>query len=330
MKQQIAFLLIFLVAFAAFPASAIESTKPAPSESDKFDAWLADFKKDAIVKGISQNTVDKALGNAKLVPQILRLYRKQPEFTMKFSQYIKNVVPKSRIDMARIKMAENSAILDEVSKKYGVQKRFIVALWGIETDFGSKTGAYHIPEALANLAYEGRRRDFFSDELLKALQIIDKKHINAADLKGSWAGAMGQTQFMPSSYLLYAEDYDGDGKRDIWGTKQDVFASIANYLKSVGWNGDATWGRKVKLPESFDASWIKQNKTVSEWKSLGVKLRDGSDLPEAGGGVAAMLSMPDGKDGSAFLVYDNYKIILKWNRSDYFATSVGYLSDAIR
>ena len=205
-----------------------------------------------------------------------------------------------------------------------------MALWGIETNFGQHTGGFSVIAALATLAYDGRRSAYFRGELLNALRIIQEGHISAENMKGSWAGAMGQSQFMPSSFLSYAFDYDKDGKRDIWGTRKDVFASIANYLSSVGWRDDITWGREVVLPAGLDGKALSDKKTVklmAEWQALGVRLPGGGDLPKRN--LKSRLVVPDRGDGRAFFAYANYDNILKWNRSNFFAIAVGSLADQI-
>ena len=210
-----------------------------------------------------------------------------------------------------------------------MQPRFIVAFWGIETDFGRITGGFKVVPALATLAFDGRRGAFFRKELLHALRIIEEGHISAKQMTGSWACAMGQPQFMPSSFNGYAVDHDGDGRKDIWTTRDDVFASAANYLSRYGWRGDERWGREVRLPEGFDASLqgLKVKKPIADWAALGVTLRGGAPLP--GKTLLASLILPGGKGGPAYLVYNNYRVILKWNRSHYFAIAVGHLADKI-
>ena len=201
----------------------------------------------------------------------------------------------------------------------------------IETNFGQHTGGFPVIAALATLAHDGRRSSYFRGELLKALQIIEEGHITSKNMKGSWAGAMGQSQFMPSSFLSYAYDYNGDGRRDIWTTRNDVFASIANYLSSVGWRDDITWGREVIIPSTLNAKNLSEKKTVkrmAEWQSLGVRLTDRSDLPKRD--LKSRLVMPERGQGRAFLAYENYNNILKWNRSNFFAIAVGSLADQIR
>jgi len=217
-----------------------------------------------------------------------------------------------------------------------VQKRYIVTFWGVETNFGQYLGSFNVPHALATLAHDGRRSAYFRKELLNALKILEEGHIAPDQMKGSWAGAMGQSQFMPSSFLSYAVDWDGDGKRDIWGTKPDVFASTAYYLAKAGWRDDITWGRKVKLPAGFSmngksAEALADRKTrvkLPAWSKAGVLSIDGSALPARD--LTARLVLPAGADGPAFLVYSNFDSILDWNRSNYYALAIGHLSDKLR
>jgi membrane-bound lytic murein transglycosylase B len=272
----------------------------------------------------------------KLIERVIELDRSQPEFTLTFAQYLERVVPVSRQNRAKARFDEHRDLLKEIGQTYGVQPRFVVALWGIETDFGRVQGGFKVIPALVTLAYDGRRSEFFRKELMDALHIIEEGHISAEEMNGSWAGAMGQSQFMPSSFRQYAQDYDKDGHKDIWTTQSDVFASAANYLKSVGWQDDMTWGREVKLPSSGVASPDKamalhDNKTkksLPEWAKLGVLSADGSALPTRP--LQARLVLPDGADGPAYLVYANYEAILRWNRSNYFAIAVGTLADSMR
>jgi len=248
---------------------------------------------------------------------------------MTFAQYKDRIVSAQRINQGRHEFRKHRAILDRVGAAYGVQPQYIVALWGIESNFGSNTGGFDVIDSLATLAYEGRRAEFFTDELIKALKIIDAGHISAANMKGSWAGAMGQSQFMPSSFLNFAQDFNGDNKKDIWGTHADVFASAANYLARSGWAGDERWGRLVSVPSSIPESAMERTnkKPLSEWARLGVTLPNGAPLPMAD--MRAGLVAPDGMNGPKYLTYGNYDVIMKWNRSTYFATSVGLLADAI-
>ena len=302
----------------------------APGSAENFENWLKKVRVEAEGKGISGPVLDEALTGIRPIPRVIELDRRQPEFTLTFKQYRDRVVPKSRIKKGRTKFRENRKLLEEIGQKIGVQPRFIVALWGIETDFGRFTGGFKVISALATLAHDGRRSSYFRGELLNALQILDEGHIAPKEMMGSWAGAMGQSQFMPSSFLAYAVDYDGDGRRDIWTTRADVFASAANYLAKSGWRVDQTWGRQVKLPSDFNATLadLKVRKPISGWQALGVRRSDGSDLP-ARQLFASIVLPKKGQIWPAYLVYNNYRTILRWNRSTYFALAVGLLSDGI-
>lgn len=298
------------------------------ANTQDFDSWLKDLRQEARGKGISQGTLDDSLAGVQPIDRVLELDRKQPEFTLTFRDYLARVVNDARVEKGRRLLDENRALLEQVSRNYAVQQRFIVALWGIESDFGRLTGGFPVIAALATLAYDGRRSSFFRQELMNALRIIDQGHISSKSMTGSWAGAMGQSQFMPSSFLSFAVDYDGDGKRDIWTSLPDVFGSIANYLAKSGWNDDQTWGRPVSLPPAFpaDQADLAVKKPLSEWNAMGVRKMDGAPLPSRD--LLASVIKPGGGE-DAFLAYDNYRVIMKWNRSQFFATAVGTLADRL-
>jgi membrane-bound lytic murein transglycosylase B len=298
--------------------------------SENFENWLRGVRQEALAKGISEPIVNEALAGIKPIPKIIALDRKQPEGKISFAKYRSNVVTQDRIEKGRRLMREHAGILQEVSDHYGVPPQFLVALWGIETSFGGNTGGYGVIEALATLAHDGRRSEFFRGELMNALKILDQGHIGLSDMKGSWAGAMGQNQFMPSSFNAYAVDYNKDGHRNIWTSLPDVFASSANYLSKHGWREDERWGRAVKLPQGFPKSLtgLDTEKSLAEWKGMGVTLANGEPLPNVED-MRGSIVTPDGLGGSAFLAYDNYRVIMKWNKSTYFATSVGLLADAL-
>lgn len=317
------FLLATLLFSFVFPSTGIAS-------QSNFPTWLDGVKREARAKGISQATINAALGHVNYLPRVIELDRKQPETTITFSQYIARVVPQDRVQKARKLYQQNQQLLQEIGRKYGVQPRFIIALWGIESNFGENTGNFSIIDSLATLAHDGRRSEFFRGELMNALKIIDQGHIRAAEMTGSWAGAMGQTQFMPSSFLSYAVDYNGDGKRDIWKNKADAFASIANYLSKVGWDDQYTWGRQVSVPNGFNHRYVNADSAydLQTWNARGIKTVSGRELPNTA--IKASLVKPGEKDNLYYLAYPNYKVVLKWNRSKYFATAVGLLSDAIK
>jgi len=317
-------------AAAVLMAGGVLLAQGAQATETPFAEWLEGVRTEALGLGIGAGTLDQAFVDVAPIPRVIELDRRQPEFTLTFQQYIDRVVPRSRVEKGRQKYRENRALLEEVGRKYGVQPRFIVALWGIETDFGRVTGGFPVVASLATLAYDGRRSKYFRKELMNALRILDQGHIAVPDMKGSWAGAMGQSQFMPSSFLAFAQDYDGDGRRDIWTSRADVFASAANYLAKSGWRDDQTWGRRVTLPAGFDRSLGdgKKTRSIGQWQALGVRRADGRDLPTRD--LQASIVLPAKDDRSvAYMVYSNYKTILKWNRSNYFATAVGLLSDGI-
>jgi membrane-bound lytic murein transglycosylase B len=293
-----------------------------------FATWLAAFKEEAAGQGIRRSTIDAAFAGVAPIQKVLDLDQHQPERTRTFDEYIGSVVSQGRVDNGRKALQENRALLEEIGQRYGVQPRFIVALWGIETDYGKVTGNFPVIASLATLAYDGRR-PLFRKELLAALRILDQGHIKPSEMLGSWAGAMGQTQFMPSTFLNYAVDYRGHNKQDIWNDRADALASIANYLKNLGWNPELAWGRDVKLPEGFNAALcsIDVQKSIEEWRALGVRPPNGGDLP--GRGLSASIVRPGGTEGPTLIVYSNYRAIMQWNRSLYFATAVSYLADRI-
>jgi len=296
-----------------------------------FDEYLSTLRTESELLGLSEQTINDAFGTINYRKKTIVHDKAQPERQkITLDAYIPRAVPEWKIAKARKLFQENKELLDRIGKDFGVQPRFIVALWGVETNFGSYTGNFSTLSALATLAYDGRRETFFKKEFFAALKIIDEGHITPADMKGSWAGAMGQVQFMPSSFNAYAVDYNKDGKKDIWNNTADALASAANYLKQAKWDDTYTWGRQVLLPDNYDAqvSGLKLTKKLNEWQSLGIRTYEGNNLPKVD--LDASLIMPDGENGRIYLVYNNYKSIMRWNRSDYFATSVAHLSDAIK
>ena len=306
----------------------------ADEDAGSFNEWIVHIKELAREKGISDETLASAFKNIERNERIIELDRKQPEFTLTLEEYLNNTVTKGRMNKGKKYNEEYNSLLTQISKKFDVQPRFILALWGIETSFGKYTGSFNVISSLSTLSHDLRRRDFFTNELINALTIIDQGHIEAHDMLGSWAGAMGQNQFMPSSFLNYATDFNNDFKKDIWNTQSDVFASTANYLSSSGWNSNQTWGREVKVSKIIDpdiittsAKSIDISRKIHEWSEVGVINLDGSKLPDAD--IDAYLVYPEGDNGRKFLVYDNFKTIMKWNRSLFFGISVGKLSDMI-
>lgn len=327
---------LMLTAMVVAPLAAGRATtgvEPEESVQQDFSAWLAGLKAEARSKGISQQTLEAAFRDIEPIPRILELDRRQPEFTLTFGTYLSKAVTDERVETGRELLKRHADLLARVEARYGVQARFLVAFWGLETNFGAYFGSFPVIGALATLAHDTRRSEFFRSELMHALSILEAGDIPPARMEGSWAGAMGHLQFMPSTFVRYAVDRDGDGRRDIWGSLPDVFASAANYLSSIGWRGDETWGREVRLPEGFDyrlvsvASVPENQKPIAEWQRLGVRQADGSDLP--GADMSGGIVLPSGVEGPAFLVYTNYRKILNWNRSIFYAIAVGHLADRI-
>jgi membrane-bound lytic murein transglycosylase B len=300
-----------------------------PARADRFDDWLRNLRADARAEGISPQILDAALAGVTPLPKVIELDRKQPESVLTFQDYLDHVLPQSRIDKARDRLAQRRLVLDQVAQRYGVAPRFIVALWGIESDFGQQTGGFSVIASLATLAYDGRRSAYFRRELLDALRILEHGDVAPGAMKGSWAGAMGQSQFMPSAFLRYAVDFNGDGRRDIWSDGPDLFASIANYLAESGWHDGEGWGRPVLLPAGFDPdqAGLDVLRPVADWQAMGVIRADGGGLP-AGDPPGAVL-LPGGPGGPAFLIFDNFRVLLRWNKSNYFAAAVGLLADRI-
>lgn len=296
-----------------------------------FSAWLEQLRTEAVNAGISQQTLDMALLNIDAPdPQVIVLDRKQPEFTQTLEAYLRARISQERIRTGRKMMQKYPTWLDRVEREYGVQGRFLVALWGIESSYGKHSGTFSVIHSLVTLAYDGRRSNYFRKELFDALHLIDDGTIPNKRMKGSWAGAMGQCQFMPSSFRRYAVDADNSGSINIWASIPDVLGSAANYLARAGWNNDQTWGREVQLPQKFDVSQVGLNFKwpLSHWQVLGVRQINGSALPKRD--LEASLIMPDGTEGPAYLVYDNFRVLMSWNRSELFALAVGKLSDQFR
>jgi membrane-bound lytic murein transglycosylase B len=295
----------------------------------EFDAWLAALRAEAAGRGISEKTLEAALSGLRPLERVIRLDREQPEFRETAAVYIARRVSDRRVRRGRALLREHSALLSEIGRRYGVPPRFLVALWGIESNYGAEPGSFPVIEALATLAWDDRRPAFYRNELFHALSILDEGTIGADAFRGSWSGAMGQLQFIPSTYLRFAVDGDGDGRRDIWRSLPDIFASAAHYLERSGWKTGYTWGRRVRLPDGLDPSRAGPGTRMplDEWRSLGVRRADGGTLPVAP--IEATLLLPDGPDGTAYLVYANYRTLLRWNRSHLFALSVCHLADRL-
>lgn len=290
--------------------------------------WVAEVRQQALSQGISAELFDQAFSDIREPSrQVKGLSRSQPEHRLTFSRYLNTRADNYRITMGRKNYAKNKAILDEVGAHYGVDPCFIVAFWGMETSYGTYMGDFPVIKSLATLAYESNRPDFFRKQLFIALRIVNDGHVTLQKFKGEWAGASGQPQFLPGSWVEYAVDYDGDGRKDIWESKPDVFASIANYMKKNGWQTGEPWAIHVKLPANFDTNLEGKTtvKPVSEWAAMGVRTEDGKPLPYPN--LKASIVQPNG--GPVFLAYPNYKMILRYNNSIYYAGAIGYMADKI-
>ena len=313
---------------------------PAPTERPEFPAFLAQLRQQALAKGISAATVDAAFTGLEPLEVVVERDRTQAETVLTVDQYIDRRLTRPFVRTAREQATAHRKLLAEISKQYGPPPSLMVAVWGMESNFGRFTGTRPTVQALATLAWDGRRGAFFTGELMNALELVDKGYIDLAAMKGSWAGAMGQTQFMPSSYLAHAQDFDGDGHRDIWKALPDVFASIANYMKAYGWTEGQAWGREVKLPAGGAERLVEnvglrqsgcrasRELTVAvplkQWQQLGVRTMTGTALPKVDRAASLLKA---GK--KHYLVYSNYDVLLGYNCAHAYALAVGLLSDRI-
>jgi membrane-bound lytic murein transglycosylase B len=330
----IVFLAIPLEGQVAVPAPPAEEARP------EFAEFVAQLKEQALAAGVSAATVEAAVTGLEPLEVVVERDRSQAEVVLTIDQYVSRRLTRSFIRSAQAHHKEHRTQLAAVAKKYGVPSSLIVAIWGMESNFGRFTGTRPTVQALATLAWEGRRRAFFSTEFVNALQIIDKGYIELDQMKGSWAGAMGQSQFMPSSYLAHAQDFDGDGRRDIWKTLPDVFASIANYLAAYGWKDDQIWGREVKVPPGggtrlaasvgFRQSGCRAARELTvkiplaKWQSLGVRTAAGGALPKVARDASLLRA-----GAKNYLVYSNYDALLGYNCAHAYALAVGLLSDRL-
>ncbi|MGV8992347.1 MAG: lytic murein transglycosylase [Thiobacillus sp.] len=312
-------LFLLLAALTVFPAHA----------QSGFDMWLAAFREEASAQGISTETLDAALTGITPIERVVELDQRQPEFQQTFYDYLSRRVTEYRVSRGRDLLQENSALLDAVEQKYGVPKAVLVSFWGLETNFGKNLGNLNIPASLVTLAYDGRRSTFFRSQLLDALRIIDAGHVQAIDMNGSWAGAMGHMQFMPSTFRGYAVDGDGDGRIDLWQSIPDAMYSGAHYLKRSGWRANEPVALEVRLPEGFNFRQASAGYRLpmEKWTALGVLTAAATPLPTEAGNAAILL--PQGWQGPAFMVFDNFNVVMRWNRSVNYALSVAQLANQL-
>lgn len=289
--------------------------------------YVSQLRSEAISQGIHSTVFDLAFRHIREPNHtVLKLDRSQPENRISFLKYLHTRADRNRIAMGKTELHNHAQLLNQVSKQYGVSPCFIVSLWGLETSYGRYMGKFPVIASLATLAYDHRRSAFFRKQLFHALQILNEGHVSYENFKGEWAGASGHPQFLPSSWHAYAVDFDGDGRKDIWKTYADVFASIANYLVQNGWKKDEPWGVIVQLPAQFptDLLSLKVVKTVAEWEQLGVHLQPNTHVNPQ---LTAAIIEPEG--GPTLMVFHNFNVLMRWNRSIYYAGTVGYLSDWI-
>ena len=311
-------------------ATAAEEQVQAPKE---WTTFVQNLQREMLAKGISQKTIDKAYKGKNYyhkAPDVVKQDKRQAEFVLTTCSYVNRLVNKQRVEERRKRYQEVKKKYADIEKKYNVPLNYIVSFWGVETNFGQNKGKHHLIDSLTNLSYKNRRADFFKSELYNVLKIMDRTNLSEDKMLGSWAGAMGHFQFMPSTYSSYAVDYDGDKVPDIWNSFPDALASAENYLTKLGWKYDEPWGTRVQLPWDFNFKEVgrKITKKVSEWKTLGVKTYAGNVLPYADD-MKGSIILPDGRKGPAYLVFGNFKRVMIWNRSDNYAIAVVTLADYI-
>lgn len=306
--------------FASFTANAVDK--------QAFLQWQKDFKIEAKSAGISAKTIQTTFKNAKFLPQAITLDRAQPEFILPFISYINSRVNSNQVKLGRALLNNYDTILTPIDLQYGVPKELLVAFWGLETHYGANKGNFSLPSSLMTLAYEGRRAAFFRAQLLDAMRIVDAGHNSVAGMRGSWAGAMGNMQFMPSTMLKHGVDADGDGRINIWTSLPDSFASAANYLIKAGWQKGEIAMLEVKLPEHFNynLAQLQNRKSAANWQRLGVITMDNQLLPVQDN---AAILLPQGWQGPAFMVFTNFDVIMDWNRSVNYALSVVHLANQL-
>ncbi len=302
---------------------------PGLAQSADFAQCKTDIRQRAAAEELPQWIVQDVVASLDIQPRVIELDHNQPEFTQTFADYLNRRVTPMRIQEGRRLLVEHQELLARLTRDYGIPGRYLLAFWGLETNFGSYLGNISTLNALATLACDDRRSEFFKDELLNAFHVLNDNELRPEQMLGSWAGAMGHTQFMPSSYRRYAVDGDGDGRIDLWNSIPDALTSAAHFLQSLGWQREERWGREVQLADNFpyEEAGLRSRKSLTDWRRLGVRLASGALLPE--GDMQATVLVPAGHLGPAFLVYDNFDVIMRWNRSESYAISVGYLADRI-
>jgi len=312
---------------AAVAIAPVTTQSVSPAKAAAFARWIDGFRPRALSQGVSARTFDAAFRGVTFDPKVVERDSSQAEFAKGIWDYLDSAASDSRVNNGRSALAQHRALLDRIEAHYGVDKEVVLAVWGMETAYGSYRGSNHIIQSMASLAFDGRRRSFFETQLVAALQILEQGDTTPDRMTGSWAGAMGHTQFMPTSFQSLAVDFTGDGRRDIWGDDpSDALASTANYLKKNGWIAGQPWGAEVVLPRGFDYDQVNVERMPSAWARLGVMGTDGKPVPDYG---AATILLPAGHKGAAFLVFKNFRVIKRYNAADAYAMGVGHLADRI-
>jgi membrane-bound lytic murein transglycosylase B len=320
-------LIVVGISSVTFVTQAQESQIP---EADTFPQCIERLQQQALNAGVSENTTVDILGKVKPLPKILGYDRNQPEFVQTFTGYFSKRVTNWRVNKGREKLAEHREFLSKLTQQYGVPAHYLISFWGLETNFGGIKGKIPTIAALTTLACDQRRSDYFSGELVQALLLLERENLDPKDMIGSWAGAMGHTQFMPTAYMKYAKDGDADGKVDLWNNELDALASAANFLQNLGWKTGFRWGREVLLPEGFNYQLAgkSQPQPLSFWSQQKITQVSGRTL--GSNNLEAALLIPAGHTGSAFMIYPNFDVILRWNNSEYYGIAVGHLADRIK
>lgn len=338
------FSLIWLTACADAPSAALAQAAPTqppaaavapaavPTQAPKpqtFAQWRDSFRQEALDKGIDAELFDRAFAGVTPDEDVIRADRSQPEFSRPVWAYLDSAMSSQRVSTGRSRLAAQRETLNAIEQRYGVDRHILAAIWGLESNYGQNMGNRPVIRSLATLAHEGRRPRFAHDQLLAALDILQHRDIEPAGMLGSWAGAMGQTQFIPTTYNQYAVDFDGNGKRDIWNSPADALASAAHYLQQSGWRSGQSWGQEVLLPANFDYAQADPavKKTVAEWQALGVTTPGGQRLADNLADQRAALLLPAGHRGPAFLLLHNFSTIMRYNNSSSYALAIGLLSE---
>jgi len=316
------------------PAGIAETAAARPERRTAVDSdfgrWVRGFRRRAIAAGISAPVFDASFRGVRYNEGVIAKDRNQSEFTKQIWDYLDSAASPVRVRNGRAALREHARTLRRIEAKYGVEKEIVTAVWGLESAYGARRGDTPLIEALATLAHDGRRGRFFENQLIAALKIIQSGDVRPEDMKGSWAGAMGHTQFIPTSYLAYAVDFTGDGKRDIWSDDPtDALASTAAYLKRFGWRKGQPWGVEVQLPRGFDHSVArrKNRKMPSQWARAGITDMDGKPVPDYG---RASILLPAGAQGAAFMIFDNFAVLERYNKADAYVIGVGHLADRLK